>query len=122
VGCESLSCDDPFYHGCASSPDPAKCNAILACYRTSNCIQYGITVCYCGEATIDSCTASGGGPKNGKCTDVIAAGFPAGTTPAAIVGAFGKAATAGGFATGIGLCEVNLCSGSCIPYCSPASP
>jgi hypothetical protein len=59
----------------------------------------------------------GAGPTNGKCTQAIAAGFPAGTSPATIVNAFGNTATAGGFATGIGRCEHDLCPGACMPYC-----
>jgi hypothetical protein len=118
TGCETNNCDSPFWQGCGASPDPATCNAILACYRTTNCIASGITVCYCGDATIDNCTAAGGGPVNGVCTAAIAAGFPAGSSPATIIGAFGNPSTAGGFATGIGLCEVNSCATACIPYCS----
>jgi hypothetical protein len=119
VGCLTNQCNDPFWQGCSASADPATCNSILACYRTTNCIANGIVNCYCGNATIDSCTAAGGGPVNGACTAAITAGFPAGTSPASIVGAFGNPATAGGFATGIGLCEVNVCGSSCIPYCTP---
>jgi hypothetical protein len=109
-------CDTPFYKGCTASPDPTKCDAILACYRSTNCVQFGMTVCYCGDAAISDCNTTG--PVNGACTAAITAGFAAGTTPSQIIGAFGNPATAGGFATGIGLCELNACKSSCVPYCT----
>ena len=42
-------------------------------------------------------------------------------TPGLLIKSFGNAETAGGFATGIGLCVQNFCAKKCVPYCRSKS-
>jgi hypothetical protein len=114
--CTSNECDDTFAKGCSESPDPKKCEAIVECFHRTSCLAGGVVPCYCGDATIDTCAATG--PSGGKCTSVIESGFPKGTSPGALIKSFGSKETAGGFATGIGLCIANFCAKKCVPYCT----
>jgi hypothetical protein len=122
AACEAKECDNPFYQGCSKSPDPKTCEAIVECFYRTNCLVGGVTACYCGDAPIDKCVATG--PSGGKCTSVMESGFPnkgKGMSPSSLIKAFGSPATAGGFATGIGLCVQNSCSDKCGPYCASTS-
>jgi hypothetical protein len=122
AACEAKECTTPIYEGCGKSPDPKTCEAILECFYRTNCLKGGVTACYCGDAYIDDCAAKG--PSNSKCASVIESGFPnkgKGTSAKGLIKAFGDPATAGGFATGIGLCVTGFCADQCIPYCSAGS-
>ena len=105
--------------GCAASPDPKTCEAILECFHRTNCLVGGVVPCYCGDNQVDTCVVKG--PSGGKCTDIIASGFPKGMPTGLLIKSFGDPKTAGGFATGIGLCIGNFCSKQCVPYCSSSS-
>lgn len=117
--CTAKECDDPFYKGCSASPDRKTCEAIVECFHRTNCLTGGVVACYCGDAQVDECAAKG--PSGGKCADLIASGFPQGTPPGLIIKSFGNPQSAGGFATGIGLCVGNFCMKKCVPYCAPRS-
>jgi hypothetical protein len=117
--CTSKECDNPLHKGCGESPDPKTCDAIVECFHRTNCLTGGVVYCYCGDATIDTCAATG--PSGGKCRSVIEAGFPKGTSPKSVIDSFGSPKTAGGFATGIGLCMGNFCAKKCVPYCASKS-
>src|SRR5262249_51113320 len=71
--CTANECDVPLTKGCSASPDPKSCEAIVQCFHRTNCLKGGgVVACYCGDASIDTCTAKG--PSGGKCTDVIESG------------------------------------------------
>jgi hypothetical protein len=117
--CTSKECDNPLHKGCGESPDPKRCDAIVECFHRTNCLTGGAVYCYCGDVTIDECVATG--PVGGKCRSVIEAGFPKGASPKSVIDSFGSPKTAGGFATGIGLCIGNFCTKKCMPFCAPKS-
>jgi hypothetical protein len=122
AACTARECAKPFYEGCSKSPDPKACEAIMECFHRTNCLKGGVTACYCGDEFVDACAAKG--PTNSKCSSVMEAGFPnkgKGMSPKALIKAFGSPETAGGFATGIGLCITGFCAAECVPYCSPES-
>jgi hypothetical protein len=74
----------------------------------------------CGTATIDACTGNQGPAGTPACISQIRAGFPnlPGFDYTDILAGFNDPSTAGGFATGIGECEVGKCAQSCVPYCT----
>jgi len=124
VACEQQRCDVEDKAGCtkyeAGSTDRARCEDVLTCIRSTNCIVQGNVNCYCGTSDVGSCKASASN-ANGECKARITAAFPKEFNSASIVDHINDQAFAPGAALALGQCDVDRCGelarSECIPYC-----
>ncbi len=125
LACEQAKCDTPVVPGCnrfpAGSAERSKCEDVLACIRTTGCINRGNVMCYCGDADVVACK-SGAANANGACKARITAAFPGGYSSAKIVDEIGTYTIPGGAALALGECDLVRCgeqsARECLPYCS----
>ena len=116
-GCSAGACDtQPFCTDYPAAADQAACNAVQKCVRQTNCIALGITNCFCGNTDMNTCTGSLSGPA-GACKSEIIAGFPSGTTAAAILSGLTDVSAPAGGAMSLESCDHDNCATQCIPYC-----
>jgi hypothetical protein len=124
LACEKRECDRASVGGCSKYPegsdDRKRCDDVLTCIRSTNCIAQGNVYCYCGVADIVACKESAAN-ANGVCKDRIAAAFPAGETSTDLVNHIGDVSIAGGAALALGFCDQSRCGetqkNECVPYC-----
>lgn len=134
VSCEQSNCDPTAALGCAAyaagSSDRSQCEDVLTCIRSTDCIVFGSTDCYCGNLDILTCKSVAVGDSTlGPCAARIAAAFTGfNSTSKQIVDHIGSGDTPGGVALALGQCDVDNCGDvvsdttymeACLPYCTP---
>src|SRR5262249_14851704 len=92
------------------------CTLVERCVRQTGCDLKGVTYCFCGISDLTTCTGSLSGPQ-GPCKTEIMAGFPTNTTPAQMLGGLTTVSSPAGGAMPFIQCDLDQCSGVCIPYC-----